>query len=213
MVTLKPYSKDRLPIPRNSPLRGVLFVIVAAWFIIPFGGSALFADQFFDSDLGWVFIVGFFAWFFGIFAMLWLGNALVRGFMRRMVGEITLEASSFTIQRGHPLRVRLHQPGNPNRSLNSVTLQLVKHEWVEYSCGTDTCTDTHDVVVDSRDFKPKQGADYEVTFAVPADAMHTFHASKNRIQWFVTIRLDIPTWADYYERYEVRCLAQGGQIA
>lgn len=209
MVPLKPYGKDALPIPKNSPLRVISYAIIGLWFLVPMFGLPLFATTLFDNDLGVFAFVGFFVWFIGFFGVRWLANALIRIFMRSMVGAITLEASSYTIQRNGALLIRLHQPGNENRTLENVTLQLVKHEWVEYSCGTNTCRDTHDDIIAEEQFKPKAGADYETTFQIPANAMHTFNSSNNRIQWFVTIRLDIPAWPDYFERYEVRCLASG----
>lgn len=209
MVPLESYGKDQLPIPKNSPLRIVPILFIGLWFFIPFIGITASRVGGIGDTPGIPFFLGFFIWFAGVFVVIRLGNMAVRAFMKNMVGEIMLEASSYTIERGDELRVRLHQPGNEKRSLEGVTIQFVKHEWVQYSCGTDTCTDTHNQIIDEQEFTPTADAAYDATFRVPADAMHTFNASNNRVQWFVTIRLDIPTWPDYFERYEVRCLASG----
>jgi hypothetical protein len=44
--------------------------------------------------------------------------------------------------------------------------------------------------------------------AIPSEAMHTFIADNNKLQWFVRVHVDIVDWPDLEENYEIRVMPQ-----
>jgi hypothetical protein len=92
--------------------------------------------------------------------------------------------------------------------VQGVTIQLLQRETAVFQRGTDTKTVTHDKV--AQEFT-HLGQTYSSTYAfydsrelrIPADAMHTFIAARNKIQWFVKVNLRMAGWPDITETFEL----------
>ncbi len=92
--------------------------------------------------------------------------------------------------------------------VKSLNVSLKAREAVTYRQGTDTRTEHHEIyahtVYESRradDFR-RSSAD----IAVPADAMPSFNASNNKIEWFIEVRGEIPKWPDIGSTFPITVL-------
>ncbi len=89
-------------------------------------------------------------------------------------------------------------------------VQLVVRESVSYSCGTDTCYDQVDHVIDtlrifenlaSGELLSKHG-----TFEIPPNAMPTFKAPSNKIGWLLVVRLETDLIQNYQRLYQIEVM-------
>lgn len=132
---------------------------------------------------------------------------------RRQLGAMmdlpTIHATSDVLQRGDPLDIEYRQHFKKATEIESLRVQLTLREWVRYTQGTSTHTDTRHIVMDE-DWIDMQavsaGEDFTHTFKlrVPDNAMHTWEtASDNKITWHVVVELDMPGWVDLRNNYNV----------
>lgn len=177
-----------------------------------------------------IFIAFFFflsdesAWFFPLMcvvALLGYGGVALAGVMywrSRVLGVMdypTVSLSLYTLRRGDELEARYEQHFKKDITLKTLKVQLVQQEWVRYTQGTNTYTDTRDIVVDEMwydDLSVHAGQTLEkrIKLRVPESAMHSWGADNNRISWRVKLSVDLPGWADYHEDFEVEVLAEQG---
>jgi len=100
----------------------------------------------------------------------------------------------------------------PSEVLDS-KVELIFRESATYQQGTDTRTDTHEEVIDffespAKRFERGEKSHESGTFEIPKDAMHTFNQSKNKLQWFVRVDVDVQGWPDMVEEYEIQVLPE-----
>jgi hypothetical protein len=121
----------------------------------------------------------------------------------------TMLATSDTLAINEPLTVQYSQHFKQDTTVELLRVQLVKREWVRYTQGTNTYTDTRDIVMDEDwrdmlDIRAGDTVEHEFTFTVPSDAMHSWRtASDNKIFWMLRLDVDMPGWFDYKEMYEI----------
>lgn len=126
------------------------------------------------------------------FAAVWSFYRFLRQFLKTTsLGPTTLELAQFPIIPGHQNKVFLSQSGRSRLKLLDV--QLVCIEEATFNQGTTSITQRRRVYV-SRMFR-KRGIQLETDkpftaefeFHVPAQAMHSFQSSSNRITWQIEI--------------------------
>lgn len=209
MIELSPYRPPNSslrffrPLPKGSPFRWLSGPLVLIWFlIICFGVFFRSEPSFPITCLSFLLIP------LGWGAILFTLNFAHKTLVDSRLGTPTVQASTNVIQRGDELRVVLEQPAKNQVALSSASIQLVRHEWVKYTSGTDTITLTHDEVIDEWASGPQtiEAGDtlhLETTFHIPDTAIHNFSYAHNRVQWLVAIHVDIRAWPDYYDRYDL----------
>lgn len=105
-------------------------------------------------------------------------------------------------------RLRLRQPMEVQR----IRLQWLFRETAIYQQGKGTRAEIHERLIEEEypASLVKLGDTFylERSFQVPADGMHTFIASHNKLQWFLRVRVEIPRWPDFQEEYEVTVLPE-----
>jgi hypothetical protein len=83
-------------------------------------------------------------------------------------------------------------------------------EEATYRRGTDTCTDKEVFltmpIVDTPD--PREMRSGEALILIPADTMHSFSATHNKVVWALCIRGKIPRWPDISDDYELAVVPQ-----
>ena len=87
-------------------------------------------------------------------------------------------------------------------------VELIRREAVCYSCGTDICYDTDDLVVDASEVEPARlvtGLEFvhRATFNVPLDGPQTFITRNNRIGWIVRLTLYAEELREYERLFQV----------
>jgi hypothetical protein len=116
-----------------------------------------------------------------------LGSAL-KWFVSSLIGRIEVEVSTHPLVPSGSSRIHVAQRGPV--PLKRVELRLICTEAATYIAGTSTATATKEVVrhlIADPDENPTGGLPLEIDFTVPADAMHSFEASNNKIIWTLRV--------------------------
>ncbi|MEM9021691.1 MAG: DUF3592 domain-containing protein [Planctomycetota bacterium] len=151
-----------------------------------------------------------------------VGLVVVAAFFQSLL-VIVAPAVVLTLDRraiplGGATTLRWSVAGRPGR-LHGLTISLVGTESATYRRGTNTVTDTHDFYTEhlvGGDLAEQGEADPlalpvdsdrgELTLRVPADTMHSFKSSNNKVTWTLRVRAWVPRWPDPKDQYEVRIL-------
>jgi hypothetical protein len=97
--------------------------------------------------------------------------------------------------------------------VRQASFQLLLRETAIYRRGTNTYTVRHDFVAQRYDLPPRSFQAGETLsdqrlWQIPAEAMHTFVADRNRLRWLIVAQVGISGWPDFKEEYEVRVLPE-----
>ncbi len=149
----------------------------------------------------------------GTVAVAFGGPRLQAAIVGRRLGSPVMWASAEELLRGDTLDLTFSQDINRPTDIQSVVFQLLLRETVTYTSGTDRVTVTHDHVIGrvERPGRPMQKGyrlEERADFRIPPDAMHTFVASNNKLQWFVTVQVKIARWPDFRKVYQVTVLPE-----
>jgi hypothetical protein len=122
------------------------------------------------------------------------------------LGEPQFRVNTSRIQRGTELQCEFVQPVKGQVAIKDARLQLVIHEWVQYTQGTNTYIKTENQVIDEMVFagQQKQAGDeirLQANFRIPDNAVHNFTYSNNRLQWLLIVNVSVTAWPDFYEEY------------
>lgn len=180
------------------------------------------------SIVGWSFLV-FFLMIpalenvspFLIFPLFCLGpivvGAVVFGgyalLMNTLLGTPEPMMSAVLLRRGDTLQIHYKQPVKRNVTLKSLTFTLVLQESATYDQGTNTVTERYDQVINQiADFDVmlyrEQGVDRQLSFEIPDNAMHSFSAYRNKLEWYLRVQMDIPNFPDYHRHYKLQVLPE-----
>jgi len=142
-----------------------------------------------------------------------IGVILLVGMLWRYLAGVkvvqpNISVSKDTLRIGESFNVIYEQEFRQVTETQSLTIQLIFRESATYTRGTDTRTDKHDTVLGSFEdsggrFERGEIFSHDCSFTIPDNAMHTFVADKNKLQWFVSIHIDILNWPDLHEEYEI----------
>ncbi len=114
---------------------------------------------------------------------------------------ITLSAQPLCV--GEKFSGGFRQQAKSPAQIERVTLRLICRERATYGSGTNKTTVTHDVYTDERTCAHNVTANsvqpigFEFDFEIPPDAMHSFSANWNSIEWFLELRTEVASWPDY----------------
>jgi hypothetical protein len=155
-----------------------------------------------------VFTVPFFL--VGVGLLVWSFWPMIVG-MRVTRPEVSV--SSEAVRPGDTFSFGFRQTFKGAAELKEASLQLMLRETAIYHRGTDTYTVHHDYVVQRYDLPPRPYQAGETlsdqrVWQIPADAMHTFATTHNRLRWLIVVHVGINRWPDFNEEYEVRVLPE-----
>ncbi len=140
-------------------------------------------------------------------AILW---PWIRPLLSGALRDPTVEIDREYVVAGQPFRVFVLQPG-PARVVR-FNVQLVCTEHVTYTQGTNTYHDDHLVcslpLGEEIGLEIAKGQPFTRTYdaLVPADSMHSFHASNNQIDWGIRVEAEIDNWPDVKQTFTVGVL-------
>ena len=149
--------------------------------------------------------------FLGIFMLPFVAIGLVMiyssvyAFFGLFTPRPKLILSTAVVPLGSGATVNWEIAGNNGR-IRSLKLSLVGSEEARYTRGTSTYTDRHEFYCDeflslNTLHGQRQGSG---SFALPADTMHSFHASDNKILWKIRIEGEIPLAPNLKEEFEIQ---------
>ncbi len=129
---------------------------------------------------------------------------------RSKVAPPDLVVSAQPLFLGEQFTVLVRQPFKAACQLESLTLTLLCEEVARYRRGTSTYTDRKTVLEEKQELfsaQAVQGGDVleeEAVFHIPEDAMHSFHAQWNEIQWKLKVHTSIAGWPDFRAEYSLQ---------
>ncbi len=147
-----------------------------------------------------------------ILPFLGVGVALVGVFARQLrrtagIGPTLLEISDHPLLPGRTYRLFMSQSGN--LQLKSVGIWLICEEEAVFSQGTNARTETREVyrqaAFSAADavIRPSEALEAECDLAIPAEAMHSFRANHNQVQWKLLVRSEAAGWQSIKRSFPV----------
>lgn len=119
-----------------------------------------------------------------------------------------LTVSSDAVPMGDEIRIQWGMDGSAEK-LTALRIALEGREEATYTRGTDTRTDKHVFakipVIEEVSPVPAQGS-RKIT--IPADTMHSFDATNNKIVWSLRVHGEIPNWPDSDDEFAFIVLPQ-----
>jgi len=156
---------------------------------------------------------GIFEWFPLLFLSIFvvIGLVMIGAFFHQLLAltnpRLQLTVNRQGLRPGDWLELEWECAGNPSR-VTTLTLALEGRESATYSRGTDTVTDTHVFARMTLATLDDAGAIFsgKTRVQIPLDAMPSFSASHNKIEWRLTVRGVIPRWPDISDEYNFTIL-------
>jgi hypothetical protein len=147
-----------------------------------------------------------------VFPFLLMGGFLIYYFVRELlivtgVGQTFAEISDHPLLPGGTYELYLAQGGH--LSLKSIDILLQCTEQAAYRQGTDTRTDRRIVFSrtlfhqDNLEILPGQPLEAHCDLRVPDDAMHSFTADHNQVQWTLAVRAVAEGWPAFERNFPV----------
>jgi hypothetical protein len=141
---------------------------------------------------------------YGLFAiaLVFVGIAVYRIMRTMILGAPVFQVSANPLFLGEDLVGSFSQRVKRKIHVNKVTLTLTCREWARYQQGTQThsvthvLSEQHHVISDIGDVSGSDVIKGEFQFKIRDNAMHSFLASDNKIQWFITAKTDVANWPD-----------------
>jgi hypothetical protein len=108
---------------------------------------------------------------------------------------------------GETLELEWECQGNPSR-LTALRLTLEGRESATYTRGTDTVTDSHVFarIELTKTDDPSAMLSGKARVVLPLTTVPTFIASRNKLEWILSVRGTIPRWPDLSDDYPITIL-------
>ncbi len=141
-----------------------------------------------------------------------VGVVLVLVFARLLrrtagIGPTLVEISDHPLLPGRSYRLFLSQSGN--LTLKSLEVSLACEEEAVFRQGTNARTESREVFRQSLHaggsaiIRPGEPLEAECDVPIPAEAMHSFRASHNQVQWKLMVRGEIVGWPGFQRSFPV----------
>lgn len=133
---------------------------------------------------------------------------------RVKLGQARIFVHPPKVRPGETFSVTYRQRINSDILIKRMVARFIFQESATYTRGTSESTETQNFVLDEKVLRDRTlwrgGTNFEQTvhFTVPKQAMHTFVANRNKLQYFVTFDLEIERWTDYHDAIEVTVLSE-----
>lgn len=162
-----------------------------------------------DAEMAGVAFISIFV----LIGLIMLAAALWRYFSRLRLAAPIFMISNTELQVGERFNLEYQQTFKVASEIAGASISLMKQEAATYTQGTSTYTERHKDIVETYEIPGRQVEAGEVlrqsfSMAIPGDAMHTFIANNNKIQWFIHVHVDLINWPDLEDDYEIRVLAE-----
>ena len=196
---------------RKGIVVGLLLLLFGAvwtgfmWFPISHNWSDRGASKWFGIlFIGLFVLVGVGALLLGILLII---NSILVG-QKIMAPVLTIDRQPLRL--GERFKAAYEQQTRKDCAVNKVTLKLTCKEWVRYTVGTNTRTARHtvseveQVVLENTLAQPGCPITGEAEFKIAPEAMHSFDAPNNKVQWTLSVHTDIARWPDYTDELNIK---------
>jgi hypothetical protein len=160
-----------------------------------------------SSNLGSLIGGGIFALAFLIVGVVMLGFGGTTLLARARLTRPEVSLSNQNPRVGEVVTLNYQQTFKSATQVQSIRYQLILRESATYRRGTDTVTVTFDNVaqeyqVPARHFSSGEGFQEQRQFQV--GRMHTFEASRNKLNWLIHVQVDMDGWPSFKEEYPLQ---------
>lgn len=158
------------------------------------------------SQEEWVFtILGTIFTLIGLGFIGWTSLSL---YTRHKIGTPTLTIDPHPLSVGQPFTIHYEHLIKSDVEITQWSVSLEFKETATYQQGTDTRTVTHTTPVDQMQITGRHYREGEqileaMTFEIPFDGMHTLDIYRNKLQWYVNYKVEIPRLADISAQQEI----------
>ena len=130
------------------------------------------------------------------------------------IGKPQLMVSKTTLRPNETFVVHYEQKFRLPIAIQECRVELVFREKATYRRGTDTYTEVHEDVQDFFEapvghFEAGQTTQSEGHMTIPPNAMHSFRATNNQLQWLLRVLVNAQGWPDVKDEYDLMVLAEG----
>lgn len=137
------------------------------------------------------------------------GMALKARAKKKVFEQSHLMASGNQLRIGDTISLQYTHPFKRNWNVEQFSIGLVLQESVTYTRGTDTYTDTHDHEIDVvgqtlQTVGDGQGISQTAQFRVPYGNPPSFAANRNRLKWYIVVKIRFAKKNAYEQRYEIQ---------
>jgi len=159
-------------------------------------------------------LAGISDWLMTLFIVPFLavGIALVVVFARLLrhtagIGPTLVEISDHPLLPGHGYRLFLSQSGN--LKLTTIAVSLICEEEAVFRQGTNARIESREVFRQSlysgasAIIRPDEPLEAECDLRIPAEAMHSFRASHNQVQWKLIVHGEVIGWHGFQRSFPV----------
>ncbi|MCA9973329.1 MAG: hypothetical protein KC425_24085 [Anaerolineales bacterium] len=145
--------------------------------------------------------------------VIFLAYALLAMLTRARIGRPELTISALRLRVGESFTVSLVNTFARSITVDELLIQLVFRETAVYQRGTDTETVRHEEIVGElrRPGRPYAAGHILAetqAFQIPPDAMHTLKVRRNRLEWFLRVRMTVPRLPDFVEERELEVVPE-----
>jgi hypothetical protein len=147
-----------------------------------------------------------------------IGGFLVYKIFHPVVAKARVEPPEVIISKdslrvGESFRATYRQAFKFTADVDKILIQFILKETATYRRGTNTYTAIHnhthfEQTYPGRQFQKGQLFEDSLQLQIPEDSIHTFLASRNKLQWFIHVEIDFAKWPDYKEDFEVKVLPE-----
>jgi len=162
-------------------------------------------------------VLGMGVWLGGLIAILVGGTLLILRMTDSLSYAPIVRCSTDRMRRGDRLDLTYNQKFKKETRIHSLSFSFSMRESVTFTTSSDTKTITYSWVFadeqrSARVIQPGGVLEERISLEIPSRAMHSFVTRHNRIQWFVTVKLDVPGGPDINNVYEVIVLPEAKSV-
>lgn len=190
----------------DSGSKRLRYLLIFSIIWILFSGSFLI---FMPPDFMGYICLGFFL----LIGLAMLVYVIMAYISRARLGHPELQISLQALPVGETFTVDFFHTFPRAVEVESITIKLVFRETATYQQGTDTRTvrDNRDIQVfeiPAGHFSPNSSIREQYQMQIPPGAMHSLDVRRNKLQWFVELRMVLDGWPDVTEEYELEVMPQ-----
>jgi len=195
------YESLRIP-PAKKDINKFIGSLIFSLIWLPVSGWVLYLGVFEEKSI----LLTIFAGIFTIIGIIIFSVAVKFG-LRAMNEKPVLQMSPLPSYPGAQMSLSWTMK-RPRKLPDNMNITLACKEWVQYTRGTNTVTKEEkffeELVFDTDDrFQMANGS---ITFNIPENAMHSFSARHNRIEWVIIVNISLPGWPDILDEYNFTVL-------
>ena len=132
---------------------------------------------------------------------------------RARVSTPEVSVSNTSLRVGGEFSLTYQQTFKSAIEVKRILFQLIFRETATYQRGTDTVTVHHDNAIQEfeipgRRFEAGETFRDQRRLQIPPQAMHTFLAPRNKLQWMIKAKVEMAGWPDFNEDYPITVLAE-----